>query len=159
MDKSFHSTLYWAYDYLDMLRLKLIHVSKRRPMSLHYRLVWEFTGDPWPRKGTSNAKSLYLPRRHMQVLGVVMFVNCSFNSEIKVLPYVLIYVENSLNEILGINLFVLKRLYDKQTNTTTVAIDDLAPCIARSSATKVSSIHGKEVLGFHEEIATPSCCW
>ena len=31
MDKSFHPTLYWACDYLSMLRLKLIHVSKRDP--------------------------------------------------------------------------------------------------------------------------------
>ena len=31
MDKWFHPTLYWACDYLYMLRLKLIHVSKRGP--------------------------------------------------------------------------------------------------------------------------------
>ena len=29
MDKWFHTTLYWAPDYLSMLGLKLIHVSKR----------------------------------------------------------------------------------------------------------------------------------
>ena len=29
IDKQFHPTLYWAYDYLSMLGLKLIHVDKR----------------------------------------------------------------------------------------------------------------------------------
>ena len=29
MDKIFHPTLYWAYDYLSMVGLKLIHINKR----------------------------------------------------------------------------------------------------------------------------------
>ena len=32
MQKYFHPTLYWRCDYLSMLRLKLIHVSKKGPM-------------------------------------------------------------------------------------------------------------------------------
>ena len=31
IDKKFHHTIYWACDYLSMLVLKLIHVSKRDP--------------------------------------------------------------------------------------------------------------------------------
>ena len=34
MDKLFHPILYMACDYLSMLKLKLIHVGKRGPMSL-----------------------------------------------------------------------------------------------------------------------------
>ena len=32
MDKLFHHTLYWTYDYLSMLGLTLIHVSKKGPL-------------------------------------------------------------------------------------------------------------------------------
>ena len=35
MDNKFHSTLYLTCDYLSMLWLKLIHVSKRDPMCLY----------------------------------------------------------------------------------------------------------------------------
>ena len=38
MDKLFHPTLYWAYNYLSMLGLKLTHVSKRGPRWFHF--VW-----------------------------------------------------------------------------------------------------------------------
>ena len=31
MDKWFHPTFYWAYDYLSMLRLRLIHYNERTP--------------------------------------------------------------------------------------------------------------------------------
>ena len=32
VDKSFYLTLYWAYDYLSMLRIKLINANKLGPM-------------------------------------------------------------------------------------------------------------------------------
>ena len=40
MGKAFHPTLYWACDYLSMLGLKLIHVSKRGPGTFFYNRDW-----------------------------------------------------------------------------------------------------------------------
>ena len=37
MDKQFHSTSYWACDYLSMLGLKLTHLSKRGPLNISYK--------------------------------------------------------------------------------------------------------------------------
>ena len=42
MEKKFHPTLHWAYDYLYMLRLKLIHASKQCPsceMHIEYQHI------------------------------------------------------------------------------------------------------------------------
>ena len=39
MDKYFHCTLFWACDYLSKLGFKLIHVSKRSPISLLYPFI------------------------------------------------------------------------------------------------------------------------
>ena len=39
MDKEFHLTLYWAYDYLSMLGLKLNHINESGPQ-FSFSNVW-----------------------------------------------------------------------------------------------------------------------
>ena len=52
MDKLFHSTLYWACDYLPLLGLKLIHGCKGAPGLRWPNTMWRFrkpsaSGQPW----------------------------------------------------------------------------------------------------------------
>ena len=47
MDKQYHPTLYWAYDYLSMLRLNLIHVNEKTQdvfleVNIIELIVWVF---------------------------------------------------------------------------------------------------------------------
>ena len=57
MDKSFHPTLYWAYDHLSMMGLKLIPVNKRAP----WRYCWchlEYGNPVWWEYFHNNETSL-----------------------------------------------------------------------------------------------------
>ena len=63
-DKSLHSTFYWVCDYLSMLGLKLIHVSKRCPSLAWIHCLTYFTGSEflkWVSKSDILHWYLHLP--------------------------------------------------------------------------------------------------
>ena len=129
MHTSFHPTLYWPYDYLSMLGIKLIHVNKRGHRSV---------SSPWlglTSKSNTNI-SIYF---EFQVHRIGYTVTCSYQSQTtpdiyltlvtqRVAPYQRIMWWQSVKTQQGVALKVFVKVIHFVVYTLINALRDLPSC-------------------------------